>query len=138
MSPSRNKRTRYAGDFHVHKRIVSIDGSGNVEDFVRFDYVGDINDYPRDEFPSTFTTPVIAPTTFGQFGGHLIYAHFGGAIAISDQGNFVPFFDVQTQYPFGSEFGRFMSSIRSVPISECRRHTSTKRPVSECNDREYE
>ena len=91
------------GVFHDHKRIVTIDGAGNVDDFVRFDFVGNIGEKP-DNFPVNFTIPVIAPPTFGAFGGHLVFAHGRGAMAISPQGDVVPFFNVRNQFPLGGEF----------------------------------
>ena len=98
-----------AGAFHEHSRVVTLDGAGNIEDLVRFDFDGDFDDFPDNEqFPSEFTVPVMAPTAFGAFGGQLIFAHPSGAIAISEEGNVVPFFDAQALFEsrrFGKAFG---------------------------------
>lgn len=90
----------------THSRIVTVDGTGNVEDFVRFDYVGTIEGFPgAGFFPGEPISPSIAPQSFGSLAGQLIYANRSGAFAISQEGSVTPFFDKTLQYPFGSEFG---------------------------------
>ena len=91
-----------ANDFHVHSRIVTVDGSGNVEDFVRFDFVGDINDYPMTSF-QTCLQRLHCSQTCGHFVRQLIYALFGVSIACAEQGELSEVFEKRTQFPFGSE-----------------------------------
>jgi hypothetical protein len=76
-------------------RIVTVDGTGAVEDFVVFEYQGPFTEQPDPGY-QLLTTPLIAPEGFGSLGGQLILTdQISGVFSVDQNGNVGPLlFDI--------------------------------------------
>lgn len=119
LTSFRDRRIVTGGDpfmLEQRSRIVTIDGTGAIEDFVVFEYQGPFDERPKPGFEQ-LTTPLIAPEGFGLLGGHLIFTdQLSGVFSVDQMGNVEPLlFDVN-DFTFETNLPEFPTLPRVEPF----------------------